>query len=56
MITVNDRGIAGTGFCTRRRSHGAADATDVMASRCDRGNRRTRMRGDDAGTTQLRRV
>jgi hypothetical protein len=56
MITVNDRGIAGTGFCTRRRYHGAADATDVMASRCDRGNRRTRMRGDDAGTAQLRRV
>ena len=52
MITVNDRGIA----CTRRRSHGAADATDVMASWRDRGNRRTRMRGDDAGTAQLRRV
>ena len=56
MITVNGRGIAGTGFCTRRRSRGAADATDVMASRRNRGNRRTRMRGDDAGTTQLRRV
>jgi hypothetical protein len=56
MITVNDRGIAGTGFCTRRRSRGAADATDVMASRRDRGNRRTRMRGDDAGTAQLRRA
>jgi len=56
MITVNDRGIAGTAFCTRRRSRGAAEATDVMASRRDRGNRRTRMRGDDAGTAQLRRA
>ena len=56
MIAVNGRGIAGTDFCTRRRSHGAADAPNVMAMRRDRGNRRTRMRGDDAGTTQLRRV
>jgi hypothetical protein len=51
MITLNGRGIAGTGLCTRRRSQGAADATDVMACRRDRGNRRTRMRGDDTGTT-----
>jgi len=51
MITVNGRGIAGTSFCARRRSHGAAHATDAMACRRDRGNRRTRLRGDDAGTT-----
>ena len=56
MITLNGRGIAGTGLCTRRRSRGGADASDVMTCRWDRGNRRTRMRGDDAGTTQLRRV
>ena len=52
MITLNGRGIAGTGLCTRRRSRGA----NVMACRRDRGNRRTRMRGSDAGTAQLRRV
>ena len=43
---------------TRRRvaSRGAAGTTDVMALRRDRGNRRTRMRGNDAGAAQLRRV
>jgi hypothetical protein len=58
MITLNGRGIAGTGFRTRRRvaSRGAAGAADVMALRRDRGNRRARMRGDDAGAAQLRRV
>jgi hypothetical protein len=58
MIPLNGRGIARTGFCTRRRiaSHGAAAATDVVALRGNRGNRRTRMRGDDTRAAQLRRV
>jgi hypothetical protein len=60
MIALNGRGIAGTGFrtLTRRRVAGrcAAGMTDVMALRRDRGNRRTRMRGNDAGAAQLRRV
>ena len=61
VITLNGRGIAGTGFCTltrRRRVAGrcAAGMTDVVALRGNRGNRRTRMRGDDAGTAHLRRV
>ena len=57
---MNDRGIAGTGSCTltwrRVAGHGAAGAADVVALRGNRSNRRTRMRGDDAGTAQLRRV
>ena len=60
MITLNDRGIAGTGSCTltwrRVAGHGAPGAADVVALRGNRSNRRTRMRGDDAGTAQLRRV
>ena len=61
VIALSGRGIAGTGFCTltrRRRVAGrcAAGMTDVVALRGNRGNRRTRMRGDDAGTAHLRRV
>jgi hypothetical protein len=60
MITLNGRGIAWTGFrtftCRRVAGRCAAGATDMMALRLDRGNRRTRMRGDNAGTVQLRRV
>jgi hypothetical protein len=57
VITLNGR--AGTGFrtltCRRVAGRGAAGATDLVVWG-NRGNRRTRMRGDDAGTTQLRRV
>ena len=60
VITLNDRGIAGTGSCTltwrRVAGRGAAGAADVVALRGNRSNRRTRMRGNDAGTAQLRRV
>jgi hypothetical protein len=60
MIALNGRGIARTGFrtLTRRRVAGrcATGTTDMMALRLDRGNRRTRMRGNDAGAVQLRRV
>src|SRR6476620_2207105 len=61
VIALSGRGIAGTGFCTltrRRRVAGrcAAGMTDVVALRGNRGNRRTRMRCDDAGTAHLRRV
>ena len=60
VITLNGRGVAGTGFCTltcwRVAGRGAAGATDVVALRGNRGNRRTRMRGNNAGTAQLRRV
>jgi len=50
MIALNGRGIARTGFrtLTCRRVAGRG-ATDMMALRLDRGKRRTRMRGDDAG-------
>jgi hypothetical protein len=58
MIALNGRGIAWTGFralsCRRDAGRCAAGATDMMALRLDRGNRRTRMRGDNAGTVQLR--
>ena len=52
MIALN--GIAGTGFrtLTRRRVAGRGSA-DVVALRRDRGDRRTRMRGNDAGAAQL---
>ena len=61
VIARQSRSVAGTGFCTltgRRRVAGrcAAGMTDVVALRGNRGNRRTRMRGDDAGTAHLRRV
>jgi hypothetical protein len=60
MIALNGRGVAWTGFrtltCRRVTGRCAADATDTMALRLDGGNRRTRMRGDNAGTVQLRRV
>ena len=61
MIARQSRSVAGTGFFTltrRRRVAGrcAAGMTDVVALRGNRGNRRTRMRGDDAGTAHLRRV
>jgi hypothetical protein len=57
VITLNGRGIAGTRFCTLtyRRVAGRG-AADVVTLRGNRGNRRTRMRGNDAGTAQLRRV
>jgi hypothetical protein len=48
MIALNCRGIARTGF--RTLTCCATGATDMMALRLDRGKRRTRMRGDDAGT------
>jgi hypothetical protein len=58
MIAGNGRGIARTVFrtltCRRVTARCAASATYMMALRLDRGNRRTRMRGDDAGTVQLR--
>ena len=54
MIALNGRGIARTGFrtltCRRVAGRCATGATDMMALRLDRGKRRTRMRGDDAGT------
>ena len=53
MIALNGRGIARTGFrtltCRRVAGRCATGATDMMALRLDRGKRRTRMRGDDAG-------
>ena len=53
MIALNGRGIAWTGFrtltCRRVAGRCATGATDMMALRLDRGKRRTRMRGDDAG-------
>jgi hypothetical protein len=60
MIALNGRGVAWTGFrtlsCRRFAGRCAAGATDMVTLRIDRGNRRTRMRGDNAGTVQLRRV
>jgi hypothetical protein len=54
----NCLGIAETGFCTRGRSasRGATVNADAMALRRNRGNRRARMRGDNANAPQLRRV
>jgi hypothetical protein len=60
MFALNGRGVAWTGFrtlsCRRVAGRYAADATHMMALRHDCGNRCTRMRGDNAGTVQLRRV
>ena len=60
VITLNDRGVVGTGFCAltwcRVSGRGAAGAADAVALRGNRSNRRTRMRGDDAGTAKLRRM
>ena len=57
VIAGKRRGVAGTGFCTltSRRLAGRG-AADIVTLRSNRGNRRTRMRGDEAGTAQLRRV
>ena len=53
MIALDGRGIARTGFRTltyrRVADRRATGATDMMALRLDRGKRRTRMRGYDAG-------
>ena len=58
LLHAGKRMIALIRTLTRRRVAGccAPGMTDVMALRRDRGNRRTRMRGNDAGAAQLRRV
>ena len=56
MIAGKRRGVAGTGFCTLTAGVTGRGAADIMTLRGNRGNRRTRMRGDEAGTAQLRRV
>ena len=57
VIAGKRRRIAGTGLCTSvSRRFGGRGAADIVTLRSNGSNRRTRMRGDDPGAAQLRRV